>query len=199
MKNDVPELQAIWDEARGHIERGEYGKAVEIYKYILLRYSDNATAVEYANAYIGDIFLTTRQLDLAEKHLKRAIAVAPDKAHYNYLLGFTYSVQQRWSKAVAAFRKAIRLEHDNAEYERGLGWAMFNGGDRVEGMTHLFRALELSPTNVHATTDLGAAMLILGNTSKAREYGEKALRLDPGYELARSLVDMVERIEKDRS
>ncbi len=100
---------------------------------------------------------------------------------------------------MVAFRKAIRLERDKSEFERGLGWAMFNGGDTAEGITHLFRALELSPTNVHALTDLGTAMLILGNTREAREYGEEALRLDPEYELAKSLIDMVKQVEKDRS
>lgn len=62
--DDAPELYSIWDEARVHIEHGERNKAVEIYKYILIRYADNVTAVEYANAYLGDIFLTTRQLVL---------------------------------------------------------------------------------------------------------------------------------------
>ena len=100
---------------------------------------------------------------------------------------------------MTAFKKAIKLEPDNSENERGLGWAMFNQGDRTEGIAHLFRGLELSPGNVHATTDVGAAMLMLGNTAKAREFGEKALRLDPSYELAKTLVEMVNRIEQKLS
>jgi tetratricopeptide (TPR) repeat protein len=194
--DDVPELQDIWDEARDHIERGEYDKAVEIYKYVLLRYADDVTAVEYANAYVGDVFLTTQQVDLAEKHLKRAIAVAPAKDHYHYLLGCAYSVQERWGKAVTAFRNALVMAPNDDEYERGLGWAMFNGGDMLKGIAHLYRALELSPTNVFATTDFGAAMLILGNTRKAQEYAEKALQLDPRYELARRLLEMAKQMEK---
>ena len=30
--NEMSELRSIWDEAKGHIERGDYDKAVEIYK-----------------------------------------------------------------------------------------------------------------------------------------------------------------------
>jgi len=181
---EIPEIRSIWDEAKGHIDRGDYDKAVETYRYILIRYADDAGAVEYANAYLGDIFLTTQSLDLAEQHLKKAITMAPGNPHYHYLLGFTYSVKERWSKAVTEFRKAIRPDPDNSEYECGLGWAMFNGGNRTEGIGHLYRALELSPSNLHAMTDLATAMLMLGNTMKAREYGEKALQLDPGYILA---------------
>ena len=197
--DEVPELRLIWNEAKGHIERGKYDKAAEIYKYVLIRYADNAIAFEYANAYLGDIFLTTRHLDLAEKHLKNAITAAPSNPHYHYLLGFTYSVKEQWARAVTEFRKAIRLDPDNGEYERDLGWAMFNGGNRTEGIGHLYRALELCPSNLHVMTDLGTAMLMLGNMEKAREYGEKALQLDPGYVLAQNLLDTIDRIEGKRS
>lgn len=192
--SDAPELQSIWEEAKGHADRGEYDKAVEIYRYILLRYSDNSKAVEYANAYVGDIFLTIRLLDLAEKHLKKAIVVSPETAHYHYLLGFAYSIRERWAKAVAAFRKALRLQRDNSEYERGLGWAMFSGGERIEGMSHLFKALELSPTDVNVITDVGAAMLVLGDISRAKEYAQKAVGLDPNYEPAKSILEVIKQI-----
>ena len=196
--DELPELQSIWDEAKSHIERGEYDKAVEIYRYVVIRYSDNSVAVEYANAYLGDIFLTTRRLDLAQKHLKKAVIAAPGNSHYHYLMGFAYSVKEEWAKAVTEFRKAIRLDTENGEYERGLGWAMFNGGSRIEGIGHLYRALELSPSNIHAMTDLAGALLMLGNMEKAREYGERALRLDPGYILAKNILKTIDRIEGKR-
>jgi len=192
---EIPELRSIWDEAKVHIDRGDYAKAIEIYRYIPIRYEDDTVAVEYANAYLGDIFLTTRRLGLAEKHLKKAITTAHRNPHYHYLLGFTYSVREQWSKAVTEFQKAIRLAPDNDEYERGLGWAMFNGSDRTEGIGHLYRALELSPSNLHAMTDLATPMLMLGNIEKAREYGEKALRFDPSYVLARNLLKTIDRME----
>jgi len=196
---EIPELHSIWDEAKGHIDRGDYDKAAETYKYVLIRYADNATAVEYANAYLGDIYLTTRHPDLAEKHLKKAITAAPGNPHYHYLMGFVHSVKEQWTKAVTEFRKAIRLEPDKSEYERGLGWAMFNAGNRTDGLSHLYRALELSHSNLHAMTDLATAMLMLGNMEKAREYGEKALRLDPDYMLARNLLNTIDRIERKQT
>ncbi len=67
--DDRPELRSIWNEAKAHIERGDHDKAIEVYRYVIIRYAENDIAVEYANAYLGDIFLTIRRLDLAEKHL----------------------------------------------------------------------------------------------------------------------------------
>jgi len=79
------------------------------------------------------------------------------------------------------------VDSENGEYERGLWWAIFNGGSRAEDISHLYRALELSPSNIHARADLAGSLLMLRDIKKAREYGEKALRLDPGYVLAQYL------------
>ena len=48
--DNIPEFSTIWDEARQYIESGNRDKAIEIYKYILVRYGDEPVAVEYANA-----------------------------------------------------------------------------------------------------------------------------------------------------
>jgi len=54
-RNNIPdELQTIWNEAKACIERDDYDKAIEIYKYILLRYGDDAISTKYANAYLGE-------------------------------------------------------------------------------------------------------------------------------------------------
>lgn len=194
--NEASELTSVWDEARSRIERGDYDKAIEIYKYILIRYADVPVYVEYANAYMRDVFLTLRQLKPAEHHLKKAIVANPGNAHYHYLLGFTYSIAAQWTKAVKAFRKAIRLEPNNAVYQRDLGWAVFNGGDKIEGLSHLSRALELAPHDVQVVTDLGAAMLIMGNFKKARDYAKQAAHMDPNSETIRRLLHTVKSFEK---
>ena len=107
-KEGVPELQSIWDEARQYIESGNHDKAIEIYKYILVRYGDDAVAVEYANAYLGDIFLTLQKLDLAEDHIKKAINLKPENPGYRYILGFVYSHKRQWDKAIPEFEIAVK-------------------------------------------------------------------------------------------
>jgi tetratricopeptide (TPR) repeat protein len=191
------EFDSIWDEAKGYVDQGDYDKAIDVYKYVLVRYSDNPRAVEYAHAYLGDVLLTSRQhLDQAETHLKKAITGAPDNHHYHYLLGFVYSVKGKWPKAIRALKKAIALSPGNSEHERCLGWAMFNGGHETEGLDHLNSALELAPTDVHIMTDLGTAMLMLRDITMARQYAEDALRIDPTYDLAKKLAETVELIDR---
>jgi len=192
----APELHTIWSEAKAHIEKGDYDKAIQIYKYVLIRYSDDNIAVEYANAYLGNIYLTLRQLKLAENHIKKAINCKPDKPDYHYLLGFTYSIQSQWDKAIAEFEIAIHKEPNNSEYLRGLGWAVYHTGDKAKGLAYLHRAIELAPTNVNILTDLAAAYLSDLQFHKARKYAKKAIQIDPASNIAREVLDEINRFQR---
>lgn len=198
MSSDAaPELHTIWSEAKTHIQQGDYDKAIEIYKYVLIRYSDNDIAVEYANAYLGDVYLTLRQLDLAESHIKKAIDGKPDNPTYHYLLGFTYSLRSQWAKAIGEFEAAVDKEPDNGEYLRGLGWALHRAGDKAKGLDYLHRAIDLEPTNVNILNDLAAAYLSGLQFDKAREYAEKAMRIAPDSNVARDILDNIDRFQGD--
>ena len=191
------ELHTIWSEAKEHIEQGDYDKAIEIYKYVLVRYGDNDTAVEYENAYLGDIYLTLRQIRLAENHIKKAIDLRPDNPSYHYLLGFTYSIESQWRKAIDEFVMAVDKEPNNSEYLRGLGWARHYAGEKEEGLACLHQAIDLAPTNVNILTDLAAAYLTDLQFDKAREYAEGAVRIDPDSNIARKVLDSIDRFQRD--
>lgn len=198
MENDAaPELYTVWKEARNHIAQGNYDRAIEIYKYILIRYDDNNAAVEYTNAYLGDIYLTLRQLEQAEVHLKRAIKYSPMNHHYHYLLGFTYSVGRQWEKAIEEFELSLEQKPDEAEYLRGLGWAIRSKGNKTDGFKYLHQAAELAPRNVNILTDLAVAYLSDFEFDKAREYAEKAIGFDPSSNIAREVLERVDRFERE--
>jgi len=190
-KEDLPELNSIWDDARGFIERDDFDKAIEIYKYILVRYDDNTVAVEYANAYLGDIFLTIQKLDLAEEHIKKAINLKPENPGYRYILGFVYSYRRQWDKAIPEFEIAVKKEPDNGEYLRGLGWAIYESGDVIKGLAYLEKANRLAPANANILTDLAVAYPSSVNIDKAREYAERAVRLDPTNAVAQDVWNKV--------
>ena len=198
MDRDIgPELHTIWSEAKEHIEQGEYDKAIEIYKYVLIRYGDDDIAVEYANAYLGDIYLTLRRLNLAENHIKKAIDCSPDNPSYHYILGFTYSMQSQWGKAIGEFELALDKEPNNSEYLRGLGWALHRAGDKAKGLAYLHRAVDLAPTSVNILTDLAVAYLSDLQFHKAREYAETAMRIDPNSNVTREVLANIDRFQRN--
>ena len=197
MDSDMaPELHTIWAEAKDHIEQGNYDKAIETYKYVLIRYGDDEIAAEYANAYLGDVYLTLIQLDLAENHIKKAISYKPETPSYHYLLGFTYSIRRQWEMAIREFKAAIDKEPNNGEYLRGLGWAVHCAGDKAKGMAYLHRAIDLAPNNVNILTDLAAAYLADLQFHEAREYAQKATRIDPGSNIAREILAQINRFQR---
>ena len=198
MDRDIgPELHTIWSEAKEHIEQGEYDKAIDIYKYVLIRYGDHNVAVEYASAYIGDIYLKLRRLNLAENHIRKAIDCSPDNPSYHYLLGFTYSMRREWDKAIGEFQVALNKEPNNSEYLRGLGWAVHISGDKARGLAYLHRAVDLAPTSVNILTDLAAAYLSDLQFHKAREYAEIAVGIDPDSSIAREVLATIDRFQKN--
>lgn len=193
---DVPELHSIWDEAREHIESSNYDKAIETYRYILVRYGNDDIAAEYANAYLGDIFLTLQKLDLAEDHIKKAISLSPEKPAYRYILGFIYSKKRQWDKAISGFETAVKKEPDNGEYLRGLAWAIYSSGDVARGLAFLEQASRMAPANANILTDLAVAYLSSVNIDKAREYAERAARLDPTNAVAQDVLKKVLNFSK---
>ena len=93
-QNDIPnELETIWEEAKTYIEQGNYDKAIEIYKYILIRYGDNAIAAKYANACcLGDIYFTLKDPETAQIYIQKAIDIDPEEPSYRYQMGFAYTL-----------------------------------------------------------------------------------------------------------
>jgi Tfp pilus assembly protein PilF len=197
-KENLSELDVIWDEARNQIQSGHRDKAIEIYKYILVRYANDPVAAEYANAYLGEIYVGLKQFDLAEKHIKIAISYQAEKASYHYLLGFLYSYRQQWDLAIPEFELAVAREPQNAECLRGLGWATYQYGDRVKGLDLLHQANKMAPGTVNILTDLAVAYLAI-DFKEARKYAEQAVDAGPDSSLAQQVLNKIQATEEDVS
>jgi tetratricopeptide (TPR) repeat protein len=191
-----PELTTIWDEAKAYIDRGNYDKAIETYKYILIMYPDEKTAIEYANAYLGDIYLTLQKPEVAEEYIKKAIGLNPQNPVYRCQLGFAYSGQRYWKEAIREFQAALKHEPNNSEYIRGLGWAVYHVGDKAKGLEYLLKANKLEPNNVNIINDLSVAYLGIFDLKSAVKYSNQALKIDPGNSLAKSIRDQIQDLKK---
>ena len=193
----LPELSTIWNEAKAYIEQGNYDKAIEIYKYVLIRYGENATAIEYASAYLADVYLTLREPERTQRYIKEAIKLKSEKPDYHYISGFAYTLQREWTKAIKEFKICLKAKSDNAEYLRGLGWAEINAGDRLTGIQNLLKAIEVEPADARILLDLANAYLLDLDFETAKQYAKKALHIDTGNDLARTVFDKICQFEKE--
>jgi|SRR5208283_4307833 len=196
MDNEQSELDTIWEEAGAFTDQGDYDKAIETYKYILVRYGDDLTAVEYANAGLAEIYLTLVQFSQAEKHIKKAIQHDPKKPDYHYVLGSLYCLQEEWKKAIGSFQSALAIKPDDPEYLRGLGWATARNGDNAKGLMYLRQATKLAPTNARILMDLAALHLNIADFANARKYCHQALKANPNNALAKELLDSIEHFSE---
>ena len=189
MNNDDTELESLRSEAMGCCDRGDFDKAITIHKNIIARYKDNDRACSYSYVSIGDIYLTLRKLEPAEDYLKKALGYDPLNPKCHYLLGFTYSISKQWDKAIKEFEISLRQQPEEAEYLRGLGWAMWSAGDKGHGLEYLKRAIGLAPDSVNILTDLAVIYMRNGHLDTAQEYAERAVKADPKSAVAKDVLN----------
>lgn len=169
----------LWQEANEHTSRGNFDKAIEIYKYILIRYGANNLANEYANARLGDILFMLGQTDLAEDHLRKALSYNPENPDYHRTLGVIYYTRYEWENAVKEYRVALEKEPWNGTYLLALGKAVFNSGDKKTGLEYLHKAEPFYSDNSGFLAELATAYMSLGDIGNARLYAGKAVAIRP--------------------
>jgi tetratricopeptide (TPR) repeat protein len=108
----------------------------------------------------------------AYEDLKRAVALRPDNAEYHASLGYTLWKMRLPSEAIAAERRAVRLDGKNftAHYQLGRFLIFTAGGNQqqlTEAAAHLRRALEIDPRRSDVRFDLLTAYRALGDSAQA--------------------------------
>jgi len=175
----VPVPDDLWQEANEYTSRGNFDKAIEIYKYILIRYGANNLANEFANARLADILYMLGQTELAEDHIRKALNYNPENPNYHCTLGVIYCTRFEWEKAVREYGMALEKEPWNGEYLRALGEAVFNAGDKKTGLEYLHKAAPFYSDNSGFLAQMATAYMSLGDIENARLYAEEAVATRP--------------------
>ena len=132
---------------------GRHKEALVILEQLLMEDPENISALEE----VADNELSLENFDRAEAAAEQAIKLDSDSYTGQYILGFLRSVRQEWEKGIDHLKKANTIRPNNAEILRCLGWALFNSGQRAQGIVTLERALNLDNENSLTLCDLGVA------------------------------------------
>ena len=170
----------------------QHEESIALLEGLLSRDPGNVAALEE----VADNELSLERYDRALVAAKQAVALDPESYMGHYILGFALSLKEDWEKAVEELTVANRIQPNNAEILRSLGWVLFKKGDRVRGIVTLERSLNLDSDNILCLCDLGVCYLEVRNYQKASALLGRTLDLDPGNERARECSEMVSRMKR---
>ena len=121
----------------------------------------------------------------AERHLLRAVELAPGLAAGYYNLGLAQKSQGRLREAVASYRKAVEIEPGQPEFHNNLGSVYLELGDVGDAVECFNAALALNPSAPEYHYNLGKALKARGLRREAVEAFRAALRLQPDFHAVR--------------
>lgn len=201
LESDPDDVRAMRALAEVHVANGAIAAAAELYEALYERFPGDAELayqVGYSRRRLGD-------LEGARRALEAALGGRPDAAEVLYELGLLEMQAERHAAAADHLRRVVELDPHHTAAFMNLGRALRAAGRVEESRAVLERFRELERYDRELAQLRGAArrhpgdarvFLALGRHcvagerwQEAREVLEKALRIDPGLEEARELLE----------
>jgi type IV pilus assembly protein PilF len=165
---DAERVSAQLDLARAYLERRDWTRA----KAPLGRALDiDSNSVE-ANVLSAVLFTEENEPELAEKHYRKALSVAPDNAQaLNNYASFLYA-QARYEDALIPLKTLVSNTRYRARPQafESLGLAQLQAGDRTSTESALRRALQLNPRLPRSNLELAEIEFAGGDIAAAQTY-----------------------------
>jgi ribosomal protein S12 methylthiotransferase accessory factor len=144
--------------------------------------------------YLGLARLKASEPDLALSYFRRALELDPDPNEtpsiYSYM-GLAAKDSGRFDEALEFLRKGAEIDPDRTDLHNLMGYCHFKRGEHEEAVAAFQRVIELDPGSAIDYANLGVNYQALGQTAKARDYYEVALRLDPQIDFARERLSQM--------
>lgn len=177
--------------AKLYASRDQLKEAEQVYLNLIQQRQDQALA----HGLVGTLYEKMEQLDLAEAHYIKALAIDPDHIPAVNNLAYLYAQQNReLNKALDLARQAKeRLGRIPAVMDT-LGWVYYKKGLYDSAAAEFLACTELEPENPIFHYHLGLAYVKLNKTDKARSALEAALKLDKGFDGSDDARDKLARL-----
>jgi Tfp pilus assembly protein PilF len=132
--------------------------------------------------------------ELAVDFYQRSLETYPTAEAYTFL-GWTYHFQGKLDQAIAECKKAIQVDPDFGNPYNDIGAYLIEKGQLDEAATWLEKALASKryASYHYPHYNLGRIYLAKDMLNRARECFERALEIEPGYELAREALAQLRR------
>jgi tetratricopeptide (TPR) repeat protein len=128
-------------------------------------------AAEEVQTRLAEIALRGRRFKAARRHLKVVLRARPDNARCHYLMGQALSSgsMPNPARALAHYRRALKLEPDHATWQRAYGLLLVEMGQSARGLRQLRRAVEVAPEDAAVLKQVVKGLRLANRTEEARK------------------------------
>ena len=142
---------------------------------------------------LGKLYLEDDQPGKGLLYLEKAAAMQPQSSAVHALIGECYAALDRRDEAVAAYKKSLRLNANDAASLSGLGW-LYHVMAKNADIAKLFcrHSTAIAPRNALFHHRLGCLYLKEDRLSEARDEFQKAV--DLGYDSTAQLAEVQSRL-----
>ena len=202
MKIDQALKQA--KKAKSH---GNLAKAHDIYKNILAKFPNNATA----RIGLAEISKSTRPNSIEMQQLiklfqmgefKMVVQLAvpltqryPDVAAFHNILGATFATLGQQEEAEKAYKRAILIDSKNPEIHTNLARFYQSVNKHTYAIQSFEKAAKFNPQNPLLHYNIGLSYQILGQINEAIKFYKQALELKPEFAEAWNNLGAAQQIE----
>lgn len=164
-------------------DAGEAGEARTLFERIVGEHTDRADVL-YDTALLAE---KLDRMDIAERNLRRVIALQPDNAHAYNALGYSFADRNiRLDEARQLIDKAIELAPGDPFIMDSVGWVRYRQGDLPGALDALQRAYALRP-DAEIAAHLGEVLWMKGRRDEAQALWRKASERFPDSEVLKSV------------
>lgn len=203
----VRKTKAVFDQGVSLINSGNYEASLSVFEKLV---NDSENAEYYYN--IG--FIRTSKGEYTE-----AIDAFQKATELDRLFGKAYEAMGRAYKAIGKHEEArkclqtaadlymsrekvedaeeilneiLQISSDSLNVFNSLGVLYRRKGDFKTSLRHYTRALRINPEEPYIHYNIGRVYLDMKNHEKAREFFEKAIKIDPGFEQAKQVLQAID-------
>jgi Flp pilus assembly protein TadD len=189
MALDAEEALAHYNASLVHLLLDERDKA----RAHLLEVDNRPHNLFEVRLQLGKLYLEDGQPEKSRIYLEKAAAMQPQSSAVHALIGECYAALDRGDEAVAAYKKSLRLNANDAASLSGLGWLYHVMGKNTDIAT-LFcqHSTAIAPRNGLFHHRLGCLFLKEDRLSEARDEFQKAVAL--GCDSAAQLAEVQSRL-----
>lgn len=179
---------------RSLLEAGEHAAAATHFAELLpvAEQAHDSVLLRDCRLWLAWISVAEDHPDEAARQYEAALATDPRCDAALAGLGFLHANRDEWDEAATCYRRAIEANPASAEAQYELGNMLSQQQRWAEARPHFEAAVQLQYTAMeHALYGLAVCAFEAGEPTHAGRLAEAALRVNPRFDLAQTLLDHV--------